>query len=171
MRPWFTLLAALSVVVPAAPALAHHPATVGALAAPQEALVPPPSQIIPRLVAAPSAPGLDFWALGALAVTLLVLVLLWRAPRRSLAAIIVLCVALLAFEGGVHSVHHLEHSAHEAHCSIAAGTTHLNGAAPIIVEVTAAVLAPAEHLTSTEPSLLVSALARPQHGRAPPSLA
>src|SRR6516225_5534267 len=78
---------------------------------------------------APTLPAVPWPALlGAAA-----LVFAWWRPRRALALGIVMILAVLAFENGVHSVHHLNQVRHlddlrsSSTCPVAAATAHIAG--------------------------------------------
>jgi hypothetical protein len=73
------------------------------------------------LAAAPET-SLPLWPLGLMAGLLIAAAL---RPRHALAIALVVVLAVLAFEAGVHSVHHLGDA--QAGCAIAAVSVHLSG--------------------------------------------
>jgi hypothetical protein len=93
-----------------------------------------------------------------------------RQPRATVAAALVLLLAVLAFETGVHSVHHLGDPGRGEACAIAATSQHLSG---IGVEVVVVGHAPA--MRDVAPPADAPALApcrppSPHEDRAPPVL-
>ena len=119
---------------------------------------------------APTLPAVPWPALlGAAA-----LVFAWWRPRRALALGIVMILAVLAFENGVHSVHHLNQVRHlddlrsSSTCPVAAATAHIAGTLVDGAIEERLVPASPEHVAvQTPPRPDASCLAAHQ-GRAPP---
>src|SRR5215510_1889170 len=85
---------------------------------------------MPAWSSAPTLPAMPWPALlGAAAA----LVFAWWRPRRALTLGIVMILAVLAFENGVHSVHHLNQVRHlddlrsSSTCPVAAAIAHVAG--------------------------------------------
>jgi hypothetical protein len=87
--------------------------------------------------------------------------------RRVVAAVLVLALALFAFEAGMHSVHHLGQTRHADECLFASASAHLTALAPdaICLDIPASATVLAEAESHSAP------LDRPiagHHQRAPP---
>jgi hypothetical protein len=118
------------------------------------------------LSAAPDVPAFP-WPL--LVAALIAVALGWRRPRRAIALAIVLLLAVLCFEDGLHSVHHLTGQAKPVRCAIATATAHLTATAVDSVATTDIVLPVvpvAIEIAQTDP---VARFLCPDQGRAPPS--
>jgi hypothetical protein len=166
-------LAAVVVLGIMAPASAHVPdrATAGALPAMLEVdregaasatlgrvetlgkVVPPPS-------GGSSMPVLMLAALLILA----------SRSRRTVRGLLVLLLAVSAFETGVHSVHHLGDEDAEARCVVASGSANHTGAVgqPATFVVGAV---PSRVAVLVEPLALPGRVIHPDRGRAPPFVA
>src|SRR5262245_48591226 len=100
---------------------------------------------------------------------LLVVLLVQRRARRAVVLTLVLLLAVLAFENGLHSVHHGLDERRLASCPLGLASSHLS-ATPVediaAFELILAVVAAAPE--RTQPDVAVAALA-PHQGRAPPS--
>ena len=118
------------------------------------------------LSAAPDTPALP-WPLFVAA--LILTALGWRRPRRAITLVMVLLLAVLCFEDGLHSVHHLTGQAKAVRCTIATATAHLTATAVDSVATTDIVLpvvpVPIE-IAQTDP---IARFLCPDQGRAPPS--
>lgn len=119
---------------------------------------------------APTLPAVPWPALlGAAA-----LVFAWWRPRRALALGIVMILAVLAFENGVHSVHHLNDLRHREDlrsgltCHVAAATAHLSGT-PVDVATHESLVLPSYEsvVVPAQPDVDARSLSAHQ-GRAPP---
>lgn len=100
---------------------------------------------------------------------LLVALLGYRRARRAVVLTLVVILAVLAFENGLHSVHHGLDERRLASCPLGAASSHLSAtpvediaAAELILDVVA--VAPER----SQPDVAVRALS-PHQGRAPPS--
>jgi len=121
--------------------------------------------------AAPTPPTVPWPALlGAAAA----LVFAWRRPRRALALGIVMILAVLAFENGVHSVHHLNQVRHlddlrsSSTCPVAAATAHVAGTLVDGAIEERLVPASPERVTLQTPLRLDASCLTAHQGRAPP---
>lgn len=139
--------------------------TIEAGASPSAASAPGPV----KSATAPGPPLIHAW------VSLLALAFagsLLRLPgsRRAFVVLLVASLAVLTFEGGVHSVHHLGDEDAGARCAVASASSNLTGASANPVELTAPVeveaagLLPGWGRLSPHPTRLAQ-------GRAPPFLA
>ena len=125
-----------------------------------------PSADILTLSVAPGTPAFP-WPL--LVAALIATALGWRRPRRAIALVMVLLLAVFCFEDGLHSVHHLTGQAKLVRCAIATATAHLTATAVDSVATTDIVLPVipvAIDVTQTDP---VARFLCPDQGRAPPS--
>ena len=160
---------------PAAPASEERLAPVAAPAsgpapvtgAPATVAAPRPAGPAPGPALLQTSPSLAWVALAAL---VLAGVASRRRPRAAAATGLVLLLAVLAFESGVHSVHHLGDSERAQACVAAATSQHLAG-----VESDAIVVGHAPARREIAPVALAAPLppsrpASPHAGRAPPAL-
>ena len=118
------------------------------------------------LSAAPDAPAFP-WPLFVAA--LILTALGWRRPLRAIALVMVLLLAVLCFEDGLHSVHHLTGQTKAVRCSVATATAHLTATAVDSVATTDVVLPVvpvAIEIVQNDP---VARFLCPDQGRAPPS--
>ena len=118
------------------------------------------------LSAAPDPPAFP-WPL--LVAALIVPALGWRRSRRPIALAMILLLAVLCFEDGLHSVHHLTGQAMPVRCVIATATAHLTATAVDSVattEIVLPVVPVAIEIAQTDP---VARFLSPDQGRAPPS--
>jgi hypothetical protein len=129
------------------------------------------ASIAPGVAALTISPASDVpafpWPL--LVGALLAVALGWRRPRRAIALAVVLLLAVLCFEDGLHSVHHLTGQAKAVRCAIATATAHLTATAVDSVATTDIVLPVvpvAVEIAQTDP---VARFLCPDQGRAPPS--
>jgi len=166
-------LGVLSILGPCEPAWAHSPLEPGAEVTSE--IVPGPTGSNERsdgndlpgwaLAAAPALPGVPWLALAIVAAA--VALGSWR-PRRAAVLVLVLLIAVFAFEDGLHSVHHGMNPAKASTCPIAAAATHLN-ATPVDSVAPCDVVLPVVALAiETSPSDPIAHLASPEQGRAPP---
>ena len=118
------------------------------------------------LTASPAPAGLPGLAVvGALLVALVT----WRGRRRAIAPILMLLLAILSYENGLHSVHHGPAPEAADSCPTLAVSAHAIGTevetfgltTPTVVE-----LGPALHIAVHVPAHRVP---RPDQGRAPPA--
>jgi hypothetical protein len=119
------MLLAAAVLATAGPAAAHPSATLSPSGVPivLEALGPEPPSVPP---APPEPPTPAQWLPPALAAGLgLGLTVARRRSRRALAVGLALLLAILAFEGALHSVHHGLGDKQYAGCAVAAVSAHL----------------------------------------------
>ena len=122
-----------------------------------------PPSILTASPAPPGLPGLAF--VGALLVALVT----WRGRRRAIAPILMVLLAILSYEDGLHSVHHGPAPEAANSCPTLAVSSHAVGtevetfglATPTLV-----VLAPAVHIAVHVPAHRVP---RADQGRAPPA--
>ena len=116
-----------------------------------------------------AAPGPAQLAPAIFATALLVALLVRRRARRAIVLTLVVILAVLAFENGLHSVHHGLDESRLAGCPLALASSHLS-ATPVedvaAAELILAVVAAAPE--GAQPDVDVRALP-PQQGRAPPS--
>ena len=157
------LVAALVLLGAASHALAHRPVAPEPIQFSADA--PPTPDPTPDLPAVPRVPSLP-WPV---ALSFLAALALWLyRPRCTLAGALVLCVAVLLLETGIHSVHHVADSHGAATCTAHSVSQHLTG-----VDIGAphlGVLPVAFHqvvTASAEPLLVQRSLGAIQ-GRAPP---
>jgi hypothetical protein len=123
----------------------------------------PPPSILTASPAPAGLPGLAF--VGALLVALVT----WRGRRRAIAPILMLLLAILSYEDGLHSVHHGPAPQAADSCPTLAVCSHAIGtevetfglATPTLV-----VLGPAVRIAVHGPAHRVP---RPDQGRAPPA--
>jgi hypothetical protein len=146
---------------------------------------PAPAAVTVVLVAEP-APGVASWAdpssvtvragssafvAGALA--LAIVALAWapgrRRPRRTVAVVLGLLLAVFAFESGVHSVHHSA-AADPSHCAVASAVAHLSGDVATLDALPAPAAGRRSGTHRDDRASVVRPL-RPDSGRAPPPLA
>jgi hypothetical protein len=178
-RPWIAALllmalVALGLTVPAhahVPARADSPSSI-VQTADVEAGAPTataPVRLEPTAAAGPESPTVPWVPLLALVVAASLIRPL--RSRRTLVALLVALLAVLTFEGGVHSVHHLGDEDAAAQCAIAWASSNLSGASANPGDR----IAPIESETAERPlesgRLLPQRFAHPVQGRAPPSLA
>jgi hypothetical protein len=104
-----------------------------------------------------------------LVAALIAIALGWRRPRRALALAMVLLLAVLCFEDGLHSVHHLTGQAKPVRCAIATATAHLMATAVDSVATTDIVLPVVPVAIEIAQSDPVARFLCPDQGRAPPS--
>src|SRR5262245_982330 len=115
------------------------------------------------LTAAPESSGLAWCASAVVA-----LALAWRRPRRAAAVLLVMVLAVFAFEDGLHSVHHGLDQTQAPSCSVAMAGSHLSatavdGSAPD--DVILPVIALSDAICAPD---AIARPASPEHGRAPP---
>jgi hypothetical protein len=91
------------------------------------------------------------------------------APRRVLIVALVLVLAVIAVEEGVHSVHHLADQRAASHCAVAAASAHVQGAAEPLAVPEVWIPTPIATVVASEPDRPGSRPLRPDEGRAPPS--
>jgi MYXO-CTERM domain-containing protein len=162
-----TVVALIAVVLAAwtAVASAHTPDTIpGDAVRDAVAASDLPAAAWQTAETAPSHP----WYLLVLVLVLAMLAALRRRPRAAIGLALVLCLAVFAFESGVHSVHHLSDNAGRASCAIATAGAHVSGAVadPGTGEPSALasperlVVEPLPHVEGRSPAA--------HHGRAPP---
>jgi len=154
--------------VPATPPVAQESApavTSSVTASPAPDIAPGGATIRsgPILAQSSTAP---LWA--ALLLALLAGVTL-LAPRRVLIVALVLVLAVIAVEEGVHSVHHLADQRAASHCAVAAASAHVQGAAEPIAVPEVWIPTPIATVVASEPDRPGSRPLRPDEGRAPPS--
>jgi hypothetical protein len=160
------LMVALLGAMLSPPAEAHRAAQADALPlpAPSPALEEAPSRL--AWSAAPAAPLPAWTVLAALVVAGLAGA---RRPRRALALALVVFVAVLTLESGVHSVHHLADVDRGESCAVASASQHLSGV-EVDALLTAAPLAATGRLAITGTLLGHARIIGPAQGRAPPAL-
>lgn len=171
------LLPALALVLIAAtlgslgatsPSWAHseHDTPLASAALNSHADLAPDRLAPPALSVAPDPTALP-WPL--LVVALFGVLLCRRRARHAVALALVLLLAVLAFEDGLHSVHHLTEHAKPVRCAIAAATAHLSATA-VDITVSADVVLPVVAV-SVEPGQTdpVARFLCPDQGRSPPS--
>jgi hypothetical protein len=153
---------------PAAAAVAQEPAPAASPSVPPSAapgvvsggavarVVPIPTQSSPAPV----------WAALILALLLPATLI---APRRVLVVALVLILAVIAVEEGVHSVHHLADQRAASHCAVAAASAHVQGTAEPLAVPAVWVPTPIGTVVVSEPDQPGSRPLRPDEGRAPPS--
>ena len=156
------------VTAPATPPVAQEPApaitsSVTASPAPDVAPGGAAIRITPISTPASAAP---VWA-GLLLALLAGLTLV--APRRVLILALVLVLAVIAVEEGVHSVHHLADQRAASHCAVAAASAHVQGAAEPLAVPAVWIPTPIATVVASEPDRPSSRPLRPDEGRAPPS--
>ena len=172
----FGLLAAATLLIPAATARAHE--GVSAVAPAPAAESPPvqdsaaPVVAIPGRSASTPAPepsALTSWIVaGALALGGLAL---RRGPRRAVVVGLVLLLALFAFEDALHSVHHGFDPKQAETCTIAAASGHVSGVAVEAVVGASMILMPVGQAVEPDRSPLPLHRLASDQGRAPPALA
>ena len=113
--PLVLLFLFAAVLTAAAPALAHTPKPIVA-----DVVAPTLHETLSALPPAPSLP----WAAVALLAAVATCVVCRQ--RRAVAVTLVLVVALLAFETGVHSTHHLGKADDATHCVVASMSTQVS---------------------------------------------
>lgn len=155
--PAVLLVIALTVVGVAAPVAAHTPSP-----APLVFTAPSLTETISAAAPGPATPWAAIVLLGAL-----MLAAAWR-PRRAVAVALVLVVAVLTFETGLHSAHHLGQANDVATCVVAWMSTQLSAdvvdatfeppPTPVVETQVAALAAPAVAARNIAPDA----------GRAPP---
>jgi MYXO-CTERM domain-containing protein len=91
-----------------------------------------------------------------------------RRPRAAISLAIVLCLAVFAFQSGVHSVHHLDDSAGRASCAIATAGAHMSGAVADPGTGEPSALASPERLVVELLPHVEGRSPAAHHGRAPP---
>jgi hypothetical protein len=100
---------------------------------------------------------------------LLAVTLCRRRTRRAIALALVLLLAVLCFEDGLHSVHHLGGQAKHVRCAIATATAHLSATA-VDTAATADIVLPVVAVTiETSRTDPLARFLCPDQGRAPPS--
>lgn len=116
-----------------------------------------------------AAPGLAQLPVAIFAAVFLAALLVQRRTRRAIVLTLVVLLAVLAFENGLHSVHHGLDERRLAGCPLGVASSHLS-ATPVediaAAELILAVVASAPELS--QPDVDLRALP-PQQGRAPPS--
>jgi hypothetical protein len=116
------LVAALVLLGAASPAFAHKPLDpelIQPLAAPSLPAAPAPDR-----PPEPRAPGVPWQAV---VLSLAAVSLGFHRPRRALAGTLVICLAVLLLETGIHSVHHGADSHGAATCATHCVSQHLVG--------------------------------------------
>jgi hypothetical protein len=157
------LVAALVLLAAANHALAHGPADRELIQPTADAPSPPSST--PDLPAVPPVPSFP-WPV---ALTFLGALALWLyCPRRTLAGTLVLCVAVLLLETGIHSVHHVTDSDGGATCTVHSVSQHLMGADIEVPDLEALPVAFHQIVTASAEPLLVQRALGSIQGRAPP---
>ena len=122
-----------------------------------------PPSILTASPAPAGLPGLAF--VGALLVALVT----WRGRRRAIAPILMLLLAILSYEDGLHSVHHGPAPQAADSCPTLAVCSHAVGTEVVtfgLATPTLVVLGPAVHIAVHVPAHRVP---RPDQGRAPPA--
>jgi hypothetical protein len=158
----FAVLLAATLAV-AAPALAHTGARDVTVAVAPVAVAP---VVHPEtFTAAPALPSVPWTALTVLSGLALAAA---ARPRRALALTLVLVVALLAFETGVHSTHHLDRGDEATHCLVAGLSAQLAAdLVDVAFEPSLALLPSAAPPALAAPDVDARPIA-PDAGRAPP---
>jgi hypothetical protein len=159
---------AAPVTAPATPPVAQEPApaiTSSVTASPASDVAPGSAALRIDPIPAPSSTA-PVWA--ALLLPLLVGVTL-VAPRRVLIEALVLVLAVIAVEEGVHSVHHLADQRAASHCAVAAASAHVQGAAEPVPVPVVWTPTPIATVVASDPDRPGSRPLRPDEGRAPPS--
>jgi len=154
--------------VPATPPVAQESApavTSSVTASPAPDIAPGGATIRSGPIPAQSSTA-RLWA--ALVLALLAGVTL-LAPRRVLIVALVLVLAVIAVEEGVHSVHHLADQRAASHCAVAAASAHVQGAAEPIAVPEVWIPTPIATVVASEPDRPGSRPLRPDEGRAPPT--
>ena len=149
---------------PATPRVAQEsiPAVTSSVtASPAPDIAPGGATIRSGPIPAPSSTA-RLWA--ALVLALLAGVTL-LAPRR----VLVLVLAVIAVEEGVHSVHHLADQRAASHCAVAAASAHVQGAAEPLAVPEVWIPTPIATVVASEPDRPGSRPLRPDEGRAPPT--
>ena len=157
------------VTAPATPPVAQEPApaiTSSVTASPAPDIAPGGAAIRISSDLDAVVHGLPVWA--ALLLALLAGVTL-VAPRRVLIVALVLVLAVIAVEEGVHSVHHLADQRAASHCAVAAASAHVQGAAEPLAVPAVWIPTPIATVVASEPDRPGSRPLRPDEGRAPPS--
>ncbi len=114
-------------------------------------------------------PGTPLLPWPVLVGALLAVALCRERPRRAIALAVVLLLAVLCFEDGLHSVHHLTGQGKLARCSVSTATAHLRAITVDSVantDIVLPVIAVAIESRQTDP---VARFLSPDQGRAPPS--
>jgi len=156
------------VTAPATPPVAQEPApaitsSVTASAAPAAASGSAALRIDPIPAPSSTAPVWAALFLALLAGATLV------APRRILIVALVLVLAVIAVEEGVHSVHHLADQRAASNCAVAAASAHVQGAAEPVAVAVLWIPTPIVTVVASDPDRPGSRPLRPDEGRAPPS--
>jgi hypothetical protein len=150
-----------------APVSAHpqaHPATAAPSPAP---LVAPAALLSEVLTAAAPLPETPWAMLVALAV--LMPLLAW-CPRRVVALALVVVVAILAFETGIHSTHHLGQPGEAARCVVAGVSSGLSADVVDTAHDLPRAVAAETRVAALAPPVVIARAVAPDAGRAPPSL-
>lgn len=152
----------------AGPAAAHLPRFVPVVdVVPEPAAAPDrtPALLDLAWTAAPTPAGVPWYLVVALSGLAAVGA---RRPRRNLALALVLLLAILAFENGLHSVHHLNDQDRGESCAVASASQHVAGT-EVEGSLTSDVPAPAEPIRVASVRVIRSARSLgPHEGRAPP---
>jgi hypothetical protein len=140
-------------------------------AAPEAAPQGPIASVESRLawVAGPER-GEPVWALLAMALAAAALLAGRRRPRAVLALALVLLVAVLTFESGVHSVHHLDDPSRGSACALASTSQQLSGMEVGAVGLERAPVGPGVALSAPVAAAPLALPESPHEGRAPPRL-
>ena len=148
-------------VVDARPALAPTSglATTATAARPEPTL---PIQVL-RAVATPSATP---W-LALAAVTAFLGVLIRRFPR-AIGIVVVLALAVLTYETGVHSVHHVSDPGAARSCAVASASVHVSGLSVDATSHDMLVLPPVSLIAPSSDFVFASTFLAAPDGRAPP---
>jgi hypothetical protein len=174
-------LGALLLASGAAPAHAHRP--LAASAEMSAGLFAPVGEAPPDAVAAAADPGpasdvtrsaptlVAASASAPPVIALVVLAVLLAAvavsPRRALVVALVLVLAVLTFEAGVHSVHHLGDA--QPACTIAAVSAHVSGISVDSPDASARASDPSDPLALPPPAPVRATTLAPHESRGPPS--
>jgi hypothetical protein len=157
--------ALLTTAVPSA--LAHTSSAAPTISAVAETVVPAVPARVELLSATPATTVPVWFALLALAL----LASLIRAPRRVAVGVVVVLIAILAFETGVHAVHHLGDRHAASHCAVASVAPQLGGTADAPSTAIPHLHVTAHAVVLAEPVVLSARPVGPAPVRAPPSLA
>jgi predicted membrane protein len=117
------------------------------------------------------AQGAGDGALWGVVLALAALALLFRVPRRLVTAVLIVLLAVLAFETGVHAVHHIGDGRTTARCPVASMAPHLGGTTVTPATSGLALQPSVDGVVVTDALVPVLRSLGPAQGRSPPSLA
>jgi len=162
------LLAAVALLAPAGPAMAHSSAPgITPVAQASEVPVAPVAPAPVPTVEAAVEWELTPWIAAGL--FLLAGLVLRRRSRRTLVLCLVLLLTLFAFENALHSVHHGLDPKQADACAIAAASAHLSAVAVDTIVETSIVLVAVGRAADPDLSTLPARWLGPDQGRAPPA--